>query len=244
MTPFEISIDRMIEKYRKMGYAQPDPPPWLRMLLHRLRFAIPAKHAAEVLAVTGVQAVHDMYGGRLNVHVRMLLQRGWGVNMSMFMYKNFRMCHPTNYGYEVENLALLTRGQLIAQFGPSFGAVLADMFADPDSQPVFCALFMGKLDELVVRPALHVATVIEVGDDVTGDTVMRADLGPLRLLDASEPGQMPGGEPKTLTYTTAFQIYRDATGLEPDFTFDINPRELDYEALAAAEEVQQANCPE
>ena len=50
----------------------------------------------------------------------------------------------------------------------------------------------------------------------------------------SGPGAMfdKDSKPSTLSHAEASQIYEKATGQKPNFTFDVNPMELDYDGLA------------
>lgn len=240
LTPFERSVQRQLDRFKQTEawHIGGNSPKWVADLLTRLRNVVPSQHPVEVLAVTGVSIQADLAWSRYRVSVAMLVQRGWSVEMSLLTFKNFRFAFPMEQ-LKPEMYALLSRKQLCDSYGDTFGNLIADICIDPDCQPVFARLLRGQMDNTeIVRPTMHVAVAVDIDECVlqlNGGSFPRGFNLSTLLADIGSPARMAGGPPCTLPYTEAARLYHEATGgCEADFTFSLNPQEVDYEALAAS----------
>lgn len=231
MTPYEASIERQYKLYADNQWGRENLPPWLHQLLMRLPNAVPSREAVEVLAVTGLMVTQADLDWNLELTVRLLLQRGWSVEMSMMMFKNFRLAHPLPQ-FKPEMYALMSRKQLQDSFGVAFGNVIADVCVDPDSQPVFAALLFGNLDDAITRPCMHAALKMRIDRDLANDGRLPGARLEFSLEGVTRLGVAPGGPMKSIPYAEAVTLYQEATGCTPEFLVSINPREVDYEELA------------
>lgn len=234
MTPYEKSARRHLLRYKNVQLGVIQVPAWLPTLLDRLPTAVPAQHPFEVLCVTGLMCQQTSYDYHRKVGVRLLLQRGWSVEMSMQMFKNFRWSHPSDV-IAPDMLRLLSRKQLTDTYGMTFGTVIADVCMDPDTQPVFAALLSGDLDRLVARPASHAVFQVLVDSDLLPDDNSSLPQNFFQSGELHDAG-VPTAAPATIPMAEAARLYKDATGCDPEFVFNINPRELDYDALAHSAE--------
>jgi len=240
-------VERQLSFYNANNYSGPPLPQWVRPLLLRLKNAVPAQHPVEVLAITGMYIAQKDVDWTMQVVVRMLVQRGWSVEMSLLMYRNFRLAYPM-LRYKPEMYALLSRKQLREEFGSTYGDVIADICVDPDSQPVFSRMLSGNLDDLVLRPAMHVMVAFDIDQLLFHDSASTLPVSAKLSIELSnvQSGQLMGngGPPQSLTMSVASSLYREATGSEPEFMVPINPREIDYENFASVgEALRQADSP-
>lgn len=241
--PYRNSVTKVIKDHvRTLPFMHRRTPDWLVVLLHRLPAAVSAKHPVEVHALCGLNIQEEPFTRRLHVFVRLLVQRGWSVAMSLQMYRNFKLAFPSMEGYEPEGLSLMTQKQLKGLFGETFGHVLGELFADPEAQPVFSAL-LRKQHVLHYRPCYMAGLKLEI-DEVYLEGAEQLRRCPLEFEFGWVEHGMTGlhSLPRALNPTEAAEIYRDVTGSEPELSFNLSPYEIDYEALAqTAEEVRQAD---
>lgn len=235
MAPYEASVVRAL---RDVARSSRDRIPlWMPGLLNRIPARVSSILPLEVVCVLRVGMTHDMMRYEKKLNVQVLAQRGWSKELSFAAYKNFRFVHPA-LRFPVEAFRVMPRASLVDEYGHTFGNLLADVCVDPDSQPYFHALLTGDLTTQRWRPMLDALLQYDMtmldqivtpnGSLPSGfvETVMYRN-GPADLYDA-------GTTPRTLGHAEATEMFYDATGFTPDFTFDISPQEMDYEALAEA----------
>ena len=213
-------------------------------LLERLPAALAAREPLEAVCVTGLKSYADLASLRVRIGVRLLVQSGWDMELSMLMYRNFMFLQPKPR-YPVETLRLMTRTQLIEEYGPTYGDVIADVCTNPSLQPIFAALFFGDLDREVVRPMRHIVVHFLVDEKallyMDSRWAQKAEIAFDAIEECGGPsaGAVAGAPPRIVPYSEAAELYKENTGEEPRFTFSINPREIDYARQAAQEEIRQ-----
>lgn len=230
----ELSIANAISARKKFS-SDPQTPPWLYKLLLRIRDQIPARYPYEVLCLAGVRVSDTFYARSAEVQARWLLQRGWSVDMSLQVWKNFRLMFPTPR-FEPETLRILPREGLVAEYGKTFGDLIADVCVDPDNQPVIAALLFNKFDSYIERPMTLAGTAITIDENQLFDRdpnwVCNSQINfDFQMIEVGtfEDMQTVVDKPVTLTADVARRIYARATGAEPRRTFTLNPLEISYE---------------
>lgn len=114
-------------------------------LLATFEPACVARIPVEPLAVTHAQ-LSLLRPGWFVIKADVLLQCGWGPVMAMQMFRCLMDAYPDMRGYTFDTLALLTREQLVEDFGV-FGEAMASALVDPARNPVFAALIRGQYGE-------------------------------------------------------------------------------------------------
>jgi hypothetical protein len=199
----------------------------------------------EVVCVTDARLDADYMRRDSTVMFKALALRGWGLEISAMMFRNFRMFHPAAR-FDPELHAVMNRQALIAEYGSTFGNLFADINADPGCQPIFEQLLSNELDVMVSRaPCMLAARVTLDGSTLSRSSDWRAALNSVEvfpLVEGCELGH--NGPPTILSYTRAAQTYREHTGLDLLFTTDLDPRTNDYEKIAATgEALRDADRP-
>lgn len=118
--------------------------PTVAAFLAALAPACVARIPVEPLVVTDVAL---SAATALRVRANFLLYCGWGPTMALQMFRYMMDAYPDLRGYTFDTLALLTREQLIEEFGV-FGDVIASALVDPVRNPVFAALIRGQYGEV------------------------------------------------------------------------------------------------
>lgn len=176
-------------------------------------------------------ARHD---GALFVAMGCLAARGWCRDMSLMVYRNFRLCYP-QLRFDPEAHRVMSRAQLIEEYG-TYGNVIADVAHDPTSQPYFDQLLHGRPNEIRARELRRVGVRVALDADRDNYMIREVQLCGLKegeiidMLRPVEQGDLYG-------YAEATKLYRDATGQEPCFTTEnLDPLTDDYEEIARAAE--------
>lgn len=115
------------------------------VLLFGFEQACAARIPVEPLAVVHAQPSVP-YPGGLELEADVLLQCGWGPAMAVQMFRCMMDAYPDLRGYTFDTLALLTREQLVEDFGV-FGEAMASALVNPARNPVFAALIRGQYGE-------------------------------------------------------------------------------------------------
>lgn len=224
----ELSIARAINA-RRAGVTEPRTPPWLFEMVMRLPGNIPARYPYEALCLAGLRVQDDqLYNGFLVMETQWLLQRGWNVDMSLMLWRNFRTAFP-QLRFEPEAYRAMPRSELVKEYGETFGNVIADVCVDPDSQPVINALLFRRFNSDIDRAcALAVVTT-----RISPDAVVSADLSRVDLIHSMtfwDPVMFnPSDKPVTLETAKAAAIfYKNTDGGTLRTTFTLHPCEIDY----------------
>lgn len=235
MSNYDVSVKTAIDS---MMVSQ--APAWLPVLAWRLRDAVSAKYPLEVLAVTGLDVQRDVASPVLKVKFRVLAQRGWDLDTSIVLYKNFRFFHPV-LAVPIEALPLLSRKQLIETFGDSFGTIIADLMVDPGTQPIFLALLNGTLSNPVTRPLVDAVLCVDVMDD-TDPVKIAVDPVQISSIQYVTPGGgLLSDKLVSISEWDAATLWQRAVGTRPNFSTSLSVQDIDYEKIAeAGQTVRQA----
>lgn len=218
-------------------------PLWLSAVLNRLHSHIPNVVPYDALALTGIGWQRDVQVTNVhNLTAGLLLEKGWSVDQSVLVYKNFRLCHP-QLRFDPQMLRTFSRKQLREELGFTYGDIVADVCSDPQAQPVFNALLFGTLDTPVPRAFLSHRVHIKVDGDTASnmgsvwDSTCHLHVDGLQAADIQRFAQ-------PWTPQEAAQVYKQATGLKLVPGNDINPRSFDYDLAAIRAALRQADRPE
>lgn len=230
---WDYSIAKCLGKRERMFSTNREAVPrWLINVVLRLEEALPAYHPVEPLCVTSVDVDYEHMYDRHHIRCGVLAQRGWGLNMSLMLFKNFRFMYPT-LKYDPQMHAVMSRQQLVDEYGDTFGNVFADLCRDPASQPILWHLLNNKLESQLHRPCIHAWTTFTVDQQNGKGQFARL---PLYAYGAAADENTPIS---SMLIADAEARYRHATGLEPDFTYSLDPREVDYELKAQEESAKE-----
>lgn len=243
--------DRMFELYLKstrnairayVPVSTHRVPHWMHAVLSKLYHAVPARAPYSVLALWGLawERVPMMDIERLQMAI--ILQKGWDLETSALLYKNFRFLHPV-MEYNPHVLLTFNREQLKDQFGATYGDVIADLCSDPGSQPFFSAMLFGRLD-VPVTPAFCLAQMAvfintKLITSTSFETGWPSHIQP--VIEGCSRNEIASGA-LTLDYHEVAYRYEKATGA-PFCLPDLHPRELDYDKAAIRAALRQADCP-
>ena len=235
---YVVSVVRALRESMKGGFER--TPLWIRECLEALYTRVPATVPFDLLALRGVGITADYANDRFVVSVGAMLERGWGLDQSVMVYKNLRLAHP-RLRYAPAVYRTFSRAQLRDEFGTTYGNIIADCCSQAFAQPVFSALLFGELDLPV--PRAFVSTGFNF--DVDGKLA--------KLLD--ETGAFPSGmymqfdglstaeiEKNGHAHTPfeAETLYNRLTGATLSSSDNINPRSFDYDLAAIRAALRQA----
>lgn len=222
----DLSIAKAVNA-RRAGVTEPATPPWVFKLLLRLPGQISARYPYEALCMTGLRIVDDlMYTGDVSIETQWLLQRGWNVDMSIMLWRNFRVAFP-QMRFEPETHRALPRTELVKEYGETFGNVIADVCVDPDSQPAINALLFNRFDRRIDRACTMGVVTTRVSQRHVRDELEHADLvNGLAFWDSTLFHVTD--KPVTLAAADAARVYSEYTGGVLRTTFTLHPCEIDY----------------
>lgn len=166
------------------------------------------------------------------VRLLTLAQRGMSLGHALSFYRNLRWVNRPLP--DMHALQLWTKKQVEEEFGTAFGGPVADAIAEPGSQPILHALLFRQFD------MMHLNTPVLAIIDMEIDSPRGAPAKIKEPFGVQEGFEIQPGTPfHYLPLGSAEGYYASATGLEaPDFSFTLNPLELDY--AAEAEEAEKA----
>lgn len=220
------SIERVLKARRESG-AEPATPPWLLSALCRLVGRVPVTVEYEPMCLDGVRLYDDVaQWGSQTLSTRWLMQRGWDLNTSLLAWRNFRTAYP-QLRYDPVAMQVMSRDQLIDEFGTTFGNLLANLCIDPDSQPIFHALLHKRFEQNVRRPMAYVE--LSVRYMMAHAERMEHELPNFMLRYFKGQGDQPQEKPVTIDDDTARNVYHRCTGHDLQTEISLHPIELDYE---------------
>lgn len=235
------SVDRALRGMTFGGILQLDPQglTLLREQLSLLRQKIPVRWPIEPIAMYGVGDV--FVSGRddtlVTLRVFLLVQRGYPLPEAMLFWRNLRFAIAEDINPHA--MQLWTRDQIVETLGEAFGGPVADAIAEPRSNATLHALLYKRHGLQIYRPAAIAWLDVKLGSDfrLNRTTVRMTMSDPSGVVEGTEP---TAGTPLSdLTATDAEQLYTRVTedGIM-DFTFFLDPSEIDY--AAEAEKAQKA----
>lgn len=232
---YVVSVVRALRESMKGGFER--TPLWIRECLEALYTRVPATVPFDLLALRGVGITADYTNNRFVVSVGAMLERGWGLEQSVMIYKNFRLVHP-HLRFNPSVYRTFSRAQLRDEFGTTYGNIIADCCSQAFAQPVFSALLFGELDLPVPRAFVSTGFRFEVAHKLL-DQNGRLPLGMnLTLLDLS----MSSIEKDSHAHAPfeAETLYNRLTGATLSSSDNINPRSFDYDLAAIRAALRQA----
>jgi hypothetical protein len=97
--------------------------------------------ACDVVALTGARVDRVGYQNHCSLFATTLALRGYGLEMSRQLREQLIGREPE---FSAANCMLMSKQQLLDEYGSALGVVLADTLSDPQSQPILHALLFGE----------------------------------------------------------------------------------------------------
>lgn len=235
------SVGRVLRSMTFGGVLRLDPQglTLLREQLVLLRTKIPVRWPIEPIAMHSVDNL--FVSGRddtlVSLRVYLMVQRGYPLPEAMLFWRNLRFAIAEDINPHA--MQLWTRDQIIETLGGAFGGPVADAIADPRSNATLHALLYKQHGMSIYRPAAFAWLDVTLGSDfrLHRSSIRMTMTEPFGVVNGTGPTE---GTPLTdLTATDAEQLYTRLTedGIM-DFTFYLDPSEIDY--AAEAEKAQKA----
>lgn len=209
----------------------------------RMRAVVMNRLPVTPMCVTHIQHEFDLTALQHKVVTRMVVQLGYDMETSMMLWRNFRLNFPGDpFAYGAKQL--LSKEQLVDQYGKTYGDMLAQVIIDPDSQPILGALLRGETagtEHSLAYSTLLACCVPNIKEDDIKDAKALAecaitDVETLwcgRLGAASTPTD--SSSPAIMDWLMADSIYQGAVrpiSATLPHGFSIDPKFVDYNAEA------------
>ena len=134
------SVKNAIYSERRVGRHIPAA---VGVFVGRMRAVVMNRLPVTPMCVTHIQHELDLTALQHKIVTRMVVQLGYDMETSMLLWRNFRLNFPGDpFAYGAKQL--LSRQQLVEQYGKTYGEMLAQVITEPDSQPILGALLRGE----------------------------------------------------------------------------------------------------
>jgi hypothetical protein len=234
------SVKNAVYSERRVGRHIPAA---VGVFVGRMRSVVMNRLPVTPMCVTHIQHEFDLTALQHKIVTRMVVQLGYDMETSMLLWRNFRLNFPGDpFAYGAKQL--LSRQQLVEQYGKTYGEMLAQVITEPDSQPILGALLRGETAGTM--HSLTYSTLLACGTP----NVKEADIKDAKALAecaitdvetlwygrfGSAATPTDSSPPVIMDWSTASSIYEDAIrpldGSLPH-GFSIDPKFVDYNAEA------------
>jgi hypothetical protein len=206
------------------------------ILCRRMQRAVPTIEPCEVMSILSFSLQLDPVARAYSMITRVLLRNGWSVQQTAQFYENFRNANPEMY--DVRLARLLTREQLHATYGNTYGSVMADILVEPRLNPLLYAMFYGNVLEPVDMVYRTAWVPVIFGEDLL---IRAPDMEGFNTvaIPALSTSNIQG---HYLDYAAAQKLYKDTTGgsLASSLTLSANDHGL-HETPQARKAIRQAH---
>ena len=237
---YNQSVKNAIYSERRVGRHIPAA---VGVFVGRMRAVVMNRLPVTPMCVTHICHEFSLEDLRHKVVTRMVVQLGYDMETSMLLWRNFRLNFPGDpFAYGAKQL--LSRQQLVEQYGKTYGEMLAQVITEPDSQPILGALLRGETAGTM--HSLTYSTLLACGTPNVKEAAIKdakalaecgiSDIETLwcgRLGSAATPTD--SSPPVIMDWPMVSSIYESAirpVSAELPRGFSIDPKFVDYNAEA------------